>query len=221
MRVKLRSDFWDYYDHWFDAVADVTFERFSRGGVNRREMFEFLESIDLRVPLYGKPREIFDRLGDFFRRRPQLVEVVVYLDERAHQGEGKIKVLLPEALEKYPDYLALQYIPATPSGNGVSLRYLQVGDKIFWLKYRSRNNWRSNCGDVEIRVLGQEKDGYHPKIEHPLFAIDFVPTDDTLYAVDFNIAPQIRGTGVENLVPAKKAAEAIKKALFRERNDAE
>jgi hypothetical protein len=215
MRVKLRSDFWDYYDHCFDVIADLTFERFSYGGMSRREMFEFLESIGLHVPPYGRPRDVLDQLDDFSKEHPQLVEVVVYLDERAHRGKEKIKVLLPQAMEKYSGHLVSQYIPALPSGNGLTWRYLQVGDKIFWLRYYSCNDWRSNCGDVIVEVLSREKDSYHPNIHYPLFAVDFIPAGSVLYAVDFNVAPQIKGTGVEDLLPAREAAEAIKRAFLR------
>lgn len=212
-KVRLRSDYWDYYDHWFDVIAGITFERFSHSGMSRREIFEFLGSIGVRVPFYGKPQEVFEQLDKFSKEYPQLIDVVVYLDERAHRGEGKVKVLLPEALETYPNHLVSQYIPALPSGAGLSWRYLQVGDKVFWLRYCSRDDWRSNCGDVKVEVLSRERDGYHPRIAYPLFAVDFVPAGKTLYAIDFNVAPQVKGTGVESILGAEEAANAIKRAV--------
>jgi len=218
LKVRLMSDFWDYYDHHFDGYgAQTVFERKSTGGMNRCQMLEYLQSLGLRVPVFGSVRDVYEQL----RRKHGSVtgfdiiaEVVVYLDEMAHRGEGKVKLLLRDAVEKYPDRLAAEYIPALPSGLGVSWRYLQVGDKRFWLEYVSRDDWRSNCGDVQIRVLSRERDGYHERIRHPLFAVDFVPANG-LYAVDFNTAPQIRGTGVEHLLSACEAAKAIKKAIAR------
>lgn len=138
--------------------------------------------------------------------------VVVYLDEAAHRSEGKILVTEKEALEKYPDHLGAEYICV---GLGWTWRYLQVGDKRFWLEYRSNDSWRSNYGDVKIEVLSQEKDGFHPRFEYPLFAVDFIPDipGEGFVACDFNIAPEIRGTGVENILPAKEAADAIKRAI--------
>jgi hypothetical protein len=216
--VRLVSDFHDYYDYWFDGYdAELTFERRSTGGMPRREMLEYLRSLGLRVPDFGRPAEVYDQLRRRYNALPDEVfdyiqQVVVHLDETAHCGKGKIRLPLSDAAKQYPDCLAVEYIPALPSGQGQTLRYLQVGDKVFWLEYTSQNDWRSNCGDVNIRVLSQEEDGYHPRVAYPLFAIDFV-RGDALYAIDFNVAPGIRCTGVEDILPAKAAAEAIKKAV--------
>lgn len=210
-KARLRSDFLDYYDHHFDAIADVTFERFSYAGMSRREMFLYLSSLGLCVPPYGTPQEVLDQRDDFTKQYPQLTEVVVYLDEKAHRGEAKIKVPVLQAIKEYPCHLAALHLQATMSGNGLTWRYLQIGTKVFWLQYVSKNDWRSNCGEVEIKILSQEKNGYHPHVNHPLFAIDFVPLEKTLYAVDFNIAPQVKGTGVEKVLSAAEAADEIKK----------
>lgn len=216
-KVGLVSDFRDYYDHWFDTFnVELVFERMSSGGMARREMLEYLQSLGLQVPAFGRVCDVRDRLRQKydFPDFDRIVDVVVYLDETAHRGEGKIKVLLRDAIDQYPNHLAVEHIPALPSGLGLSWRYLQVGDKVFWLEYASRNDWRSNCGEVDIRVLARERDGYHGRIGHPLFAVDFVP-GNVLCAIDFNIAPGIKGTGVEKILPARQAADAIKKAFIR------
>lgn len=213
-KVKLLSDFVDYYDHWFDLEGEV-FRRVSSDGMGRREMLEYLASLGLKTPPSGTVQELWDGYDDFDR---QFLSVVIYLDERAHRGEGKVRLPMTEAVQKYPEHFATLYIPSTPLG-AVSWRYLQVGDKVFWLEYASAD-WRSNYGEVEIRVLAQEKDGYHPQVNLPLFAVDFVVAEK-LYAVDFNIAPQIKGTGVEEVLSAREAAESIKEAyrLFKKESD--
>jgi hypothetical protein len=222
-KIKLVSDFWDYYDHWFDGSdAEIVFERRSTGGMDRLQMLEYLKSLGLRVPAFGCVRDLYDRKRREWQGNIDIVDsllsVVVYLDERAHRGEGKVLLSLCDAMEQYPDHLATEYIPALPSGHGLTWRYLQVGDKVFWLEYTSRDDWRSNCGNVHIRVLSREKDSYNERIKYPLFAVDFVPAGNKLYAIDFNIAPGVKGTSVEELLPAREAAEAIKKAvvLFQE-----
>ncbi len=206
-RVRLISNFHDYYDHEFDVYnVELTFERKSTGGMPRREMLEYLQSLGFIVPVFGASAKIQDRLS-------AIQEVVVHLDENSHCGENKIKLPLCEAVVQFPDNLVVEYISTLPYGK--TRRYLQIGNKVFWLEYTSRDDWRSNCGDVEIQILRQEKDGYHPQISCPLFALDFVVDQETAYAIDFNSAPGVRGTGIENILPAAVAAEAIKKALTR------
>lgn len=205
-KVKLKSDFNDYYDHWFDVYnVGLTFERMSTGGMSRRGMLEYMQSIGIRVPIFGITQEIL------YSQNKQPSVVVVYMDEFSHRGEGKVRLTLAEAASEYPDKLVIEYIPSYTDMGSKSLRYLQVGDKRFWLEYSSTNDWRSNCGDVSIRILSREPDGYHKKIGLPLFAIDFVEdVKGILYAVDFNIAPGIKGTGVENILSAMVVAESIK-----------
>lgn len=219
-KITLRSDFHDFYDHHFDLDGEI-FDRFSRQGMSRREMFKYLSKIGLDIPLYGTPPEILDQLDSGLRCsddighkiNEQLIDLVVYLDEMAHRGEGKIKVLLCQAINDYPEHFCSLYIPHL-SRETISLRYLQIGDKIFWLRYTSSDDWRSNCGNVQIEVLTQEKDGYHPRLPYPLFAVDFVIGGDKFYAVDFNTAPGINHTGIEKLLSGKEAADAIKRAIY-------
>lgn len=218
-KVRLVSDFHDYYDHWFDNYeAELTFERKSTGGMPRREILEYLRSLGMVVPVFGKPAEVYDQLRQKYDTLSEAVfdciqHVVVHLDETAHRGESKIRVPLREAIERYPGYLSVEHIPSLPGGQGQTLRYLQVGSKKFLLEYTSRNDWCSNCGEIDIRVVSQEqKDEYNRRIALPLFAIDFV-RGNALYAIDLNVAPGIRGIGVEDILPAKAAAEAIKKAV--------
>lgn len=217
-KVRLVSDFRDYYDHWFDGCdAEIVFERRSTGGMSRPQMLAYMQSLGLRVPFFGRVRDVYEHMLRGFEAIPHfdtILKLVVHFDEKAHRGEGKVMLSLRDALEKYPDHFAVEYVPALPSGLGLTWRYLQVGDKVFWLEYFSRDDWRSNCGKVDIKVLTRERDGYHSQIRYPLFAVDFVPAPDLgLFAVDFNIAPQVRGTGIEELLPAREVAEAVKKAV--------
>lgn len=216
LQLQLKTDFHDYYDHWFDREGQI-FKRMSHSGISRREMFEFFEQIGLKTPPHGTPEQIFNTLSEqdkeveelFQKQDMNFFHTVVYLDETAHRGEGKLLIPLTKAMRKYPNVFCSFYYPTLLVGS-TSLRYLQIGDKIFWLRYTS-DDWRSNYGNVNIEVLSQEKDGFHPKIDLPVFAIDFIRGHDFMWAIDFNIAPGIKGTGVEDILSAKEATAAIKR----------
>ena len=216
LQLQLKTDFHDYYDHWFDREGQI-FERMSHSGMSRREMFGFLEQIGLKTPPHGTPEQIFNTLSEQDKEAEDLGQthdinffhVVVYLDETAHRGEGKILVPLTEAMQKYPNAFCSLYYQTLLLGS-TSLRYLQIGDKIFWLRYTS-DDWRSNYGNVNIKILSQEKDKFHSNIYLPLFAVDFIFGPDFTWAIDINIAPGVKGTGVENILPAKEAVAAIKR----------
>ena len=226
MRIALKSDFRDYYDHGFEAPHPThtrLWERYARGGLGRPDLFAYLDGLGLRTPTHGSTRQVIKQaLGDHApgvrAGLMKYLELVVYTDPFAHQGAGKIKVTMVEAIESYPNHFAAECIPANPEGLGESLRYLRIGRRQFWLRYASANDWRSNAGEVTVGVLGEENplpevgcDG----IAWPLFAIDFIPAwgRSGLYAVDFNAAPGLAGTGIEHYLPAREAYEEIARAL--------
>lgn len=214
--IGLKSDFRDYYDHWFAGSwqkPDVVFERYIRSKTSRREDFEKLKSMGLRVPVYGTVTEVWEWVRGDFRgldenKLSKVFSVVVYTDEHAHAGEGKLLLSFEEALEKYPSAFASEYIPATAAGVGITLRYLRVGLRQFWLRYSSYSDWRSNCGDVKIELLCEEKiaDVAGPA---PLYAVDFIKTEGKLVALDYNTSPGLRGTGVEALMGPEQAYRQI------------
>lgn len=207
-RVRLRSDFVDYYDHWFGGSwAELVLERLSRGGPDRATALRMLESAGLRVPMYGKVRDLARALVAGGGKDAQ---VVVHMDPMGHRGEGKVLLLVVEAAIQHPDCLGTVYI-RPPGQFAVSRRLLFLGDRHFWLGYRSESgDWRSNWGDVVVRVLGCSP---VPPMRRPgrsVLAIDFVPDEyGELWAVDLNVAPRVRGTGVEEVLPAREAAGAI------------
>ena len=220
MQIKLQSDFRDFYDHWFcgsHQEPDAVLRRMSEGGMSRPDMFKVFEQHGLIPPKHGIVRELVPALqkeyGDPAGRLNNIMEVVVYLQPRAHRGEGKIKCSWQYALDFYPNKFAAKFIPATQAGVGMSLRYLRVGTRQFWLKYTSANDWRSNCGDVSVELLSRQTDLEEPpKLlpEHPLLAVDLLPIVRKVYAIDLNTAPGIKGTALEDQFSGKWIFEGIR-----------
>jgi len=201
MKVRLISDWREpHYDHWFDHEG-YEFRRVSTEGMSRPEMLRWLSTVGFTTPRHGRVRDI----------APLLKKLVVYTDEGSHRGEGKLLLPSIETQEKYPDAYASEYIESPPE----SFRLLQIGARSWILRYRSDDTWRSNVGEVEIAIQS-EGSGYHPHIDAPLFAVDCVyDRDGNRYAVDYNIAPGIRWTGVEDRVSGQEIVALIKAAVAR------
>ena len=222
MKIALRSDFHDFYDHAFDVGnVDATLSRMSTGGLSRPEMLSHLEKY-CKVPLHGQVKTLKEKLlgklaylgnskliDDYMRG---CMDVVVYIDEHAHGGKGKLKMNVMAALAQYPNHYASEFIPANQKGLGESLRYLRLGRRQFWLRYWSMDDWRSNCGDVHIKVLGEElakPDSDLIRLKEPLVAIDFVKADK-LYAVDYNISPGLSRSGIEDFISPSEIYTELK-----------
>lgn len=205
MKIKLVSDFHDYYDHWFCGSYDepeYTFTRMSRNDITKQDQFDILkDKFNCKIPIVGIVSELNLAPED---------EVVVYIDPLAHCGEAKEKMTLSKAQEEYPDKFASQFVGTFPDLPAVSYRHLQFGNEAFKLKYTGFNSWMSNNAEkVKIQILSNAKP--FPITEYPLFAIDYVND----YAIDFNTSPGIKGTRLERMIESQWVYMAIERNIIR------
>jgi hypothetical protein len=214
--VRIDSNFFEPYDVWFDNEGELIFHRRSNTqDLSRQEAFEFMrDEMRLKVPRYGFPSDLFQQ---------GVTDLVAYVDPYAHRGEGKSMMPVESALEHLPDTFCAEYLE--PNDNTLftltgeparshSIRHLHVGNRSWVIGYWGFDDWRSNVGEGEVKVLCEGPWGYHPKVKLPLWAIDFVPHGKHVYAVDFNTAPGMRGTGLVEQVGAMAIANLIKAAVF-------
>jgi hypothetical protein len=228
MDIALKSDFRDYYDHWFSQSHikhTSTFERMTSGGMDRIDMLNFLNDIGLTTPDHGYVLDVALKQYKSFTKHYseslardlcQLHNIVVYTDINAHAGGGKELISTTKAAKIYPNNYCSTFV-GYPSHFGISYRYLRIGKRQFWLRYTSANDWRSNCGNVTIELLCEEQkleiEGLNKVLTNtPLFAVDFVVSDKS-YAVDYNIAPMIKGTGIEDIMTPKEVFLEITQCL--------
>jgi hypothetical protein len=225
MLLQLSSDFRDYYDVYFAGrlSSAPVFSRASRTNLPRAEAFKLLEAAGYPTPQHGPVTELYERLctkwyrrHDWteqeiadFERSSGFIRMVVYTDPYAHAGEGKVFLTGRTAVEAYPNHYASEFVMSVPSYTASrSFRQLQIGRRTIFLMYESPNDWRSNAGDCEITILGSgeiEQDN----VLYPLYAVDYLVPDNTAYAIDFNTAPQLRGTGIEDTIPARVIVDLI------------
>lgn len=219
--MQLKSDFNDWYDYAFNKEGPV-YERYAKTNRSRQQDLEFLKSIGCNVPRYGKAKDLVQELlgakwNSFFetwnfRKSDEIKDVediVVYTDDCAHCGDGKQLVTLREAEEKYSDNFAVEYFCES---FGESYRYLQVGNRKWWLFYKSYEDWRSNNGNGDTTILCEEDTGYHGSIHVPMFAVDFIPTSAVGFvAIDYNTAPGLEP--FKDKVKAGAIVELLQQAM--------
>jgi len=231
MKVKLVTDYRDYYDHWFDLGDDIyEYHRMTTGGPQKDEQFHILKKMGFKIPKIGTVTELYDKYlhSDAWCESGNLppdefYKVVVYQDQKKHCGEGKTLMTLKDAFEYYPFKFASEYIQPDLTGGVRSWRWLQIGYRPFLLEYKSNDSWRSNCGDVDVQVIQESLiHNFVDSVEHPLWAIDFlVMPDMERIAIDFNIAPGIKWSGVDNILEPKVVADTIKETIeyFQKKNE--
>lgn len=235
MKIYIDSDFTDYYDHAFDkASADQLNDNADTLHVIRRNTTDFIPRTNwfldmsekgVSVIPYGEAKFIkehltkdikgFERNKSVINKILDQTELVVYLDEYKHQGEGKEVMTLRKAANRFPNHLASLYFKTRPVGSR-SIRYLKIADRYFFIEYISYSDWRSNYGDGEINllddrgVLTKEELTSAPFQHIPMYAIDFVEYNDVMFAVDFNLSPKISGTGVDKILSPTEIYNSMK-----------
>lgn len=213
LKVILKSDFLDYYDHWFDRLTNkephITFSRFSKDRTPRSKWFQHMEN---DLGLLTAPHGLVTDVADTVAVSPEDTQMIVYLDEFSHRGDGKVKVSVNTAREKYPDKFCSLYMqPDEPS---LSYRILVIGSRQYLLRYQSNHPWKSNVGDVDIKLSSRP---FKPlEFSHfPMFSVDFVVSGDVPFAVDFNSAPGLRWTPLEELVDGREIVKEVSDVLRR------
>ena len=207
MKLKLVSDFRDYYDHWFDREGQE-FRRITTEGPTRYQMFDLLRKAGFSTPPLFKLGKDLDKCIHFTKD----LNVVVYLKPIGHRGEDKIFLSLDEAIEAHPGKWASLFV----GERARSFRWLYIGFYEIILEYKSDDFYRSNVGDVSIEILNVHKVkariGFTKSLP-PLCAVDGTNDEGLYKAFDLNIAPGIEGSGVENVISAEDLANSLKEYI--------
>jgi hypothetical protein len=212
-RVRLVSDFIDYYDHMFDLSGKV-WHRNSRDQFSRQAMFEVMSSMGLNIPVIGT-------VGEFWAGsiKSSSGKMVAYYDEYAPDSHELV----------WKSTFTSEYIEDSELAPGTtSWRYLRIGTlSPIWLEYQSTDKWRSNYGDVQISILNNFN--YRiglclPVVEenepYPMLAIDFVRSSKhKYYAIDYNTSPGLKWTGIEDIYKPTEIADSVREWYRRREND--
>lgn len=205
MKTTLKTDFIDVYDHHFDLMLEPEphneFLRMSKTSLSRGKALDYLRMNEFSTVHYGIIPMMKARLN------PEDL-VVVYLDEYAHQGVGKDLMTLDMAEQFYPESLVAEYIGAFPS---LSMRDLFIGSQKIRLIYKSDHEWKSNVGNVDIKLYSYEYVYSRPFINYPMIAVDYVFDENKEhYAIDFNTAPLIKHSPVTEIMSPQEIVHEIK-----------
>jgi len=240
MRVKLKSNFVDIYDQYFDK-SGLTYTRHNDIGPTRSESLYIMHNLGFSVPTHGTVTDMYDRAVKKYKSKEafddskfgETMQVVVYTDVKAHSGVGECVMALNDALAKHPNEYSSQYFPTQKLREYMSrsFRMQVIGDSIFWMEFSSKDDWRPNVGDVTVKLI-KDNDALNLTTKYgiircmnniivPMYAIDFamISNGRELIAVDFNVSPEVRGTPIADVMKGDAIADAIKAALAKNRTD--
>lgn len=158
-----------------------------RDTVPRRDRLRELAFAGYRIPRCGMFADMA-RLG---------VPLVVYTDELAHCGEGKVLWKPGHAFEWPMSVFCSEYVPDIGSTDTVAVTYreLWVGNWRTTLRYASDSSWMSNVdGDFRVEdesVLLVRKQ--RQLMPYPMFSVDYTQVgefgDTEFFHFDLNVCP--------------------------------
>ncbi len=217
-RIRLVSDFRDYYDEVFDPDGRVFFRnRFKKG--SKRQMLgtlsRMLSESGFSVIPHGLVLEMPSVIKRFYKTQDSIGDFLVVSSRLVVYAEGT-KLLAPigVAMELYPKEFSTLYIFTWPFSGSSSIRWLQIGRIVAILKYVSYTSWNSREGEVDVivkRIWRVEKP--IKLFGSPIFALDFVSDGKRLYALDMEVNPVLQGTGVEEYVSPEEIKEEVSVSL--------
>lgn len=217
LKLRLESDYKDYYDGAFDQGGAVLYRQASRPLSLERSM-NLLSKLGLPVPLHGVVRDIYSDVLHNWQRGMGMhrtdAHVVV-----APEGY-KVLLPLPVALASYPTEYCVEYVPETPehprcSGSS-TLRFLFIGARCFTFERESADDWRSGCGDVTERLLSEEvAPPWRTRVTDPLLVVDAVRTQvwSRTVAVAVSLTPFLANTPLAGHLPPQAVVDAIKRYM--------
>jgi hypothetical protein len=215
--VQLLTDYQQFYDGIFDGRPPV-FQRmaFTRGGLDKRAQFRLFAALGLPTPPHGAVAELHEglrRSGPPFAWPEEVMRdvwCVVYTDELAHRGEGKLLLPLSEAAKRHPACFASLF--AAQPGEPIAFRHVRFGRLAYWLRQcGTRAGWQSNLADKEW-VLSKALAAAPNPVPRVLWAIDFIPSPSGLLAVDFNTAPDLATLGETSALTSAEALAELELA---------
>jgi hypothetical protein len=198
-RLKIESDFKDFYDELSDQNSIITYKRFLSDSMQRGKALKYLRSIGIKTV------EI-RQVNTFIRDDSP---IVVYTNPKGHNGTGKKLMNVDEAIRSYENYMGCKYLDFT---SGVTIKYLQIGKRGFNLQFVKEGK---SLEMGRLTQVNEVKCNYNWSIRLPIFSIDYVSDGTSMVATDFNEVENLASLGMDRYISADDVLLEIRNALIR------
>ena len=199
-KLKIDSDFVDYYDILSSDDTDIVYKRISKNREQRAKDLKYLRTLGL------KTLEL-RQVNQFVR---DTEPIVVYTNPKGHNSLGKEIMRVGEALKMYGNYTASRYIKPD---NGYSMKYLQIGKQRYALYFKK------DIDDISLKMgrlvnIVKAEPEYNRLIGLPIYSIDYIPHNGEMIATDFNCIENLKRLGIDSVISAEEVISEITKSLI-------
>lgn len=229
MKLQLFSDYADFYDYFFESKYELIagslrertdfsgevkpFYRYASlgHGLSKTEQFKQLKKMDFQV---------IQNTECWNLELSENKKVVVYLEEFAHAGNGKILTSVANAKKNYPDFRCSWFQRTHENENmSVLFKRIVIGNHKFEFKIsclsqpEDPDSWGTNNA-IDTNIILLDHDECENKYR-PIYGIDFVKSylgesrKGSVYAIDLNWAPGLHGLKIDEFYSGKEIVKMI------------
>jgi len=230
VKIEMNSDFTDYYDSELSRTSArvskpgevFNFNRKVIPGMTKWKKLDKLTEIGWNVPPFGQAMDLCEALPIEAIYKGDQVDCFLFLEDSPSR-QKKVKMNLFEAAEKYPNNLAMLYIPTKKESDGKvsSVKYVRVGKEHFFVKLTSDHSYCSDEGNVEMSYLNNTFGINLAPLseEDPLFSVNMIQSEGGVwYAVGYNKNPVLRDSPLEDRLPPEEVSYLIKEFFLSQNN---
>lgn len=201
--LKIKSNFSDYYDttaktYNVPSAPDKVYDRNTHLYIHKSQSIQFLKALGVNtiklIPV--------SQLGVYDN------DVVVYLDDTLHGGQGKIVVSAQVALRDFSNCVCTHYYPDVC----MTYKVLWVGEKRYNVSFKKNHQGNAEQFDLgEISDITTLTPAYHKKIHIPIYSIGYIETPNEMIATDFNEVQNLQKLSINTVLkPEDVISELIK-----------
>lgn len=164
------------------------------------------------VPSFGIASTVIPKVAEAYQS--DNLHFVVHLDMWSSRGESKLLMDADTCLRQHPYAFVTHFLGDVHSSLFSMYKFLKIGPKAYGIKV-SGDYWKAaHSSAAEVKICCESiTPTYNEKIPYALYSIDYVIFKDREYAVDFDNAPILSGSGIEEKLSARQAATNIKDAI--------
>ena len=198
-KLKIESDFIDYYDILSSDNTNIVYKRFNKDREQRARDLKFLRNLGIKT-LELKQVNQFVRDGN---------PIVVYTNPKEHNGLGKEVMSIDKAIVSYGNCTASQYLKPD---NGYTLKYLQIGRYRYAIYFKKDVNEISLSPGQLVDVAKIEPE-YNRMIGLPIYSIDYISHNGNMIATDFNCVENLSSLGLQDIISEDDIINEIVRSL--------
>lgn len=235
LRIRLESDFEDYYDAAFDVCDPepgvYTLERYHRAPISRIEAFIQIDQLGMLTVPWGLAGDLRKNLEK--DRRPDDREVVCYADPYWHGptpgGNPNLRLQsLGAAVEENPKQLVTLYSPVKDKEGHVLMQGVYtIGDRhVTMVALAEVAESESPTGFISTWGKPTWKHHVHPagwddNFETPMWAMQMTQIRERLHGelrmhvMDFEFSPRLAGTPLEVEMPPELVVDLLRQSVER------